>query len=541
MADSLESFQWTTPFHKFTLEDYERWKQARSKDPRPLRPCEPVAFFELDERLSLTVDIDFKRSCRYIMLKPTGFRSKPHHFRQSVNDLPMELEFFGALGSSRPTDPAADFCSQNDPSSTLRAEGGPLLSGHSVVIQDLDTGEELLTLDAVQLSHLRLGQLPLASKHALSSGAVEPVGQAVIRVSDSRLSLRTLRGLSVRIQRSTQVGSWRLRGASLVGVITQAGQLPALDRSYLISPEHFPVVNEVLAKMVFDGTRSRVLTASIMEFLTKLVAHDYHFAALILEAVDLRKFIEVNFLTNDQAHIQASVEFLRCFQSEPRFARGLFEILVDILQSVLPHNVPPQRGYEALVGMLSWALPLDVEQALGVLYSTLYRTICCGCLPSVQTPEYVGFRTRPQPVSAGETRTEDELAGHFPFDGVLLRPHSQESRSAAEAGTISKDGGAIASGSQLPNSASLLKDVVIEASRLGSCQTFVAKFGQQSAIRCLQLFFSHRSASLYALDVYVSVNGSIVYHQALGESTFARYVRYKRTGQSTKDGEEPAD
>lgn len=81
MADSLESFELTKPFHKFTAEDYNLWKQSRMQDPRPLRPCEPVAFFELDERPSLTVDIDFKKSCRYIMLKPTGFRSKPHHYR----------------------------------------------------------------------------------------------------------------------------------------------------------------------------------------------------------------------------------------------------------------------------------------------------------------------------------------------------------------------------------------------------------------------------------------------------------------------------
>jgi hypothetical protein len=100
MADCLETFEMTRPFHKFTAEDYSRWKAKRMQDPRPLRPCEPVSFFEFDDRPSLTIDIDFKKSCRYIMLKPTGFRSKPNHFRQSVNDLPMELEFFGALGSS---------------------------------------------------------------------------------------------------------------------------------------------------------------------------------------------------------------------------------------------------------------------------------------------------------------------------------------------------------------------------------------------------------------------------------------------------------
>jgi hypothetical protein len=110
MADNLESLEMSRPFHKFTADDYSQWKAKRMQDSRPLKPYEPVAFFEFDERPSITIDIDFKRSCRYIMLKPTGFRSKPHHFRQSVNDLPMELEFFGALGSSQSYDTSTDFC-----------------------------------------------------------------------------------------------------------------------------------------------------------------------------------------------------------------------------------------------------------------------------------------------------------------------------------------------------------------------------------------------------------------------------------------------
>jgi hypothetical protein len=100
MADSLEAFERTKPFHKFTAEDYKGWKAKRALDPRPLRPCEPVSFFEFDEKPSITIEIDFKRECRFIMLKPTGFRVKPHHFRQSPNELPMELEFFGVHGSS---------------------------------------------------------------------------------------------------------------------------------------------------------------------------------------------------------------------------------------------------------------------------------------------------------------------------------------------------------------------------------------------------------------------------------------------------------
>jgi hypothetical protein len=81
MSENLETLEMTRPFHKYTAEDYQQWRAKRMKDPRPLRPFEPVAFFEFDDRRSITVDIDYKRPCRYIMVKPTGFRSKPHHFR----------------------------------------------------------------------------------------------------------------------------------------------------------------------------------------------------------------------------------------------------------------------------------------------------------------------------------------------------------------------------------------------------------------------------------------------------------------------------
>jgi hypothetical protein len=38
-------------------------------------PYEPAAFFEYEGTdVSMTVDIDFRRPCKYIFLKPTGSR-----------------------------------------------------------------------------------------------------------------------------------------------------------------------------------------------------------------------------------------------------------------------------------------------------------------------------------------------------------------------------------------------------------------------------------------------------------------------------------
>jgi hypothetical protein len=71
------------------------------------------------------------------------------------------------------------------------------------------------------------------------------------------------------------------------------------------------------------------------------------------------------------------------------------------------------------------------------------------------------------------------------------------------------------------------------------CQIFRAQFEPAARVKLIQIYFSDQQASLYKLDVLVTVGGKLVSHQALGESAFARYVRYRRTGQSQKDSAEP--
>jgi hypothetical protein len=264
------------------------------------------------------------------------------------------------------------------------------------------------------------------------------------------------------------------------------------------------------------------------------VKHDYDFAALILASLDLRKFVEVNLYTNDAAHIQATVEFLRCFQTEGRFVRDLYEILIDIVQSELPHSVPPQRGYEALIGMLNWVMPLDLERALRVLVGTFYSKVCKQCMPAVQFPEYIDFRTRFTSLPTSDSGADANYAEHFPFDEVLLRPLSLEDQPRLGGASLARQGepseGALGS-----NKLGLLRDVVIHSERQSMCQTFQAKFEQESTVELVQIYFSDQHTAVYKLDVLVSVGSKLVCHSALDESSFARYVRYKRTGQSQKE------
>ena len=68
--------------------------------------------------------------------------------------------------------------------------------------------------------------------------------------------------------------------------------------------------------------------------------------------------------------------------------------------------------------------------------------------------------------------------------------------------------------------------------------TFKAKFTQEAMVNLIQIYFSDQQSALYKLDVIVSVDNKLIFHQSMNESSFARYVRYKRCGQSQKENGE---
>ena len=59
LADTLQSFEIADIFRNFELPQYTACKEQRMKDSRPLRPFEPVAFFQFDSNQTISFDIDF--------------------------------------------------------------------------------------------------------------------------------------------------------------------------------------------------------------------------------------------------------------------------------------------------------------------------------------------------------------------------------------------------------------------------------------------------------------------------------------------------
>ena len=81
----------------------------------------------------------------------------------------------------------------------------------------------------------------------------------------------------------------------------------------------------------------------------------------------------------------------------------------------------------------------------------------------------------------------------------------------------------------------MLRGVVIQSLKKSMSHTFKAKFEKETMVNLVQIYFSDQQSALYKLDVIVSVDDKLIFHQSMNESSFARYVRYKRAGQSQKE------
>lgn len=139
----------------------------------------------------MTIELDEKRSCRFIMLKPTGLRQQKRPYKpQQVDTNPMELEFFGAQGTSTPYDLAADYFEFSD-NTTLNAQDSlaakMMQSGFKLVISDL-SGKEIITIDKVPITSYRINEVPLTAKQVQGVRSIVPLGQSILKLTDSKIS-----------------------------------------------------------------------------------------------------------------------------------------------------------------------------------------------------------------------------------------------------------------------------------------------------------------------------------------------------------------
>lgn len=142
-------------------------------------------------------------------------------------------------------------------------------------------------------------------------------------------------------------------------------------RSCLLSPHFFNVINKPITKISFDKKFDLKLRLRVLQFLKHMIKTDSQFCGLILQEIDLKAFIEANIIGQSSQTIHQASEFLQSFQGEKDFAPGLYEILMELVTAI-PETYFSHNSYDAVIGMLKWAMPLDYKRTLDVLVKSLY-------------------------------------------------------------------------------------------------------------------------------------------------------------------------
>lgn len=131
------------------------------------------------------------------MIKPTGFRTKPHAFNQSFNTMPVEIVFFGAIGQTT-TEP--DQVLVNDPSQNMGGSRN-ILTDYEVEIKVLNNDNTLQRIDNIKIDQLKLFEKTLSPNtivnNAKAINKTKLLGIALHKMTDSSLQLQKIKGVSL--------------------------------------------------------------------------------------------------------------------------------------------------------------------------------------------------------------------------------------------------------------------------------------------------------------------------------------------------------
>ena len=401
-------------------------------------------------------------------------------------------------------------------------------TGFTIVISELETGKAIVTLDQVPVTAYRINDVALTPKQATGLEATVPLAHSTMKLTDAKISENTLKGVKVTI--SSTNSPWSLQSVSMAAIVTTSSKISSMSRSYLRDPEHFDKVYRNMVEVLLQPNRERNLTAAIMHYLSKLVHFDSRFVKLISGALDLRQFVLTNIVINNQEHINASAEFLRTLSTEDGFARKVYEILIELISIEFTRRIPPKNGYDAIVGMMHWAAPLDAQRSLLTLFETLYQRICLQSLKSVQASDQCVFRTRFSRLLSDEHNSLMNFLDHYPFDSALFKQlgTSKEMKEAVKKACTNS-----------LEKAKVLKNVEWSFEREAAERKHVysASFTEVTRVDQLRIYFDEqRSNEQHRLDVFVKVDGVTKSHLQLEEQEFARfaYPRKPNTSKSSK-------
>lgn len=134
-------------------------------------------------------------------------------------------------------------------------------------------------------------------------------GQSLIRVTNSRLSLKSIDSVTITLKPRSEDTEWEVLYTTVECVKAKAAnqtnstmeplfgnaEIAASNyRSCLLDPVYFSVINKQIVSIISEVAYNQRLRSKAIQFVTRIVHKDQRISALVLKEIDIAKFLTAN-------------------------------------------------------------------------------------------------------------------------------------------------------------------------------------------------------------------------------------------------------
>jgi len=397
-SNNLSSFKKTE--QNFTKEEeYNSWLNKRKECKIELQPFEPAGFFQMNDSQEISISLNNERPCRYIYLKPTGFRMQPTEMKQFAS-YPMTIEYFGITGTVLESNVSSGpIIKKYFDISSAKIPTNATLEIHAFSTKD-NNWQKLSTLNNIELQQFEIKYSCLETLLSKETLTKSQYGLWKIIYEEKELHKTKARKYKLKVIPASEKKNFWQFVASSVKVfaskkVERQGELfKNVSSSYLWKcmnePELFDRVNKALCELVCMPDRDHNDRIKAMTLLRKILETSPEQSELVRKNINLERFIRVN-LYNEQTESYA-MKFLQLYQQFPDFIPQLNSFALKELADIQKIALKPS-GISGFKSILALVIPKAPEQFLQQLIGKIYE-ISTKYIENTLSEEHIFLRTR---------------------------------------------------------------------------------------------------------------------------------------------------
>lgn len=445
LSNSLTNFFVDPSFQSMTPAQYKEYASNRTHEPYE---WEPVASFLFDEKSeTLAIDLDYKRPCKYVLIKPTNMRTSPKDFSSHFKSSPIEIRFMGIQGSIVDKAQTNEIMKKNYfdiPLNTLRKSAVNFGFGETftqAVKKGLVSFEykeensdqwkkfesESLEINAREFCHvedqlLYFEENPEKFKN-IQDKLIPLSAKVSLELMERSIKSKRVKALKLVLHSHMEdlANDWETKGFSIELLIPKTSALRFQEhqslRQWLIDLDLYDKFIKELVKNLtnekLSGERKKTITSLLNELME---LKGQNLVNLIYKDLNLLDYIKQNII-KERVSNNESCNFLRIFTQIEKFPHDLLTVLFKLLGTILTLEITP-LGLKSFFGLLSWCHHLDYETSFFEILGTLQMV--AKRIKLTRSPNYNLLRVQ---YNIGSLAFEKDL---FSSDGLTFKKKSLE-------------------------------------------------------------------------------------------------------------------